>query len=168
MQRVLIIGNNGVGKSTFARKLGKVTGLLVVHLDKHYWQAGWKMPDKDKWLKTVDDLITQEKWIVDGMYPSTLDKRIERADTIIFLDFPKYISLWRVLKRFVTNWWKPKVFDKSKGVPERLSWQIIYKVITFDSVAYLQQLRRLENKKVVVLKSEDEVYSFLELRKTLD
>lgn len=97
--RVLVDGMMGSGKSTFARALGERTGLPVTHLDVHYWKPSWMLPSDDEWLERQRTLLAGEAWIIDGNYNKTLDGRLERAETIIFLDTPWWLCASRALVR---------------------------------------------------------------------
>lgn len=88
MQRVMIVGCPGAGKTTVAKRLAVVTGLPLVHLDFHYWQSGWVRTESDVWAEKVETFAAQPRWIIDGNYGGTLEPRIARADTVIHLDFP--------------------------------------------------------------------------------
>lgn len=66
MQRVLVIGSPGSGKSTLATELAERTGLPLIHLDQEYWRAGWVEPPKAEWRQRVADLISRERWVMDG------------------------------------------------------------------------------------------------------
>ena len=101
MQRVLVIGSGGAGKSAFAVRLGQATGLPVIHLDAAYWKPGWREPSKDAWAARVTQLLAGEHWIMDGNYGGTLEQRLAACDTVVFLDMPRLLCIWRVLKRFV-------------------------------------------------------------------
>jgi adenylate kinase family enzyme len=85
-RRVLVTGMAGSGKSTFSRSLAAKTGLPVIHLDIHFWKPGWTAPSEDEWREKQIDLLAGDEWIVDGNYHETLGLRLERADTIVFLD----------------------------------------------------------------------------------
>ncbi len=99
MQRVAIIGSCGAGKTTLAKSLGERLDLPVIHLDAHYWQPGWQATDADEWQKIQQKLVKGDRWIIDGNYGSTMDIRLTAADTIVWLDFSRYLCLWRVFKR---------------------------------------------------------------------
>ena len=101
MQRVLVIGSGGSGKSTVAARLGELLNLEVNHLDKLYWRAGWVEPETDEWIKIVTDLIERDSWVIDGNYSGTLDLRLQKCDTIVFLDLPRLLCVWRIIKRFL-------------------------------------------------------------------
>lgn len=99
MTRVLVIGCGAVGKTTFAQRLAATTGLPLIHLDSLYWKAGWiKTPDPE-WEPVVREAIAHEQWIIDGSYTGTLALRLTRADTVIYLDYPRRISYWHMVKR---------------------------------------------------------------------
>jgi adenylate kinase family enzyme len=119
VKRVLVIGHPGSGKSTFALDLSKKTGLPVIHLDKEFWQSGWKPTQKDKWRQRVENMAGSEVWIMDGTYDRTLDIRLLRADTVIFLDYSRFLCLWRVIKRIITNFGRVRS-NMADGCPERI------------------------------------------------
>src|SRR2546423_1075672 len=122
MQRVVILGSGGAGKSTLARRLGLATGLPVIHLDAEYWQPGWIEPERDQWDQRVSELAAGEQWIMDGNFSRTLDVRLRACDTIIFLDVPRLLCLQRVIRR----WWRNRGQvrdDMAPECPEKIDWE---------------------------------------------
>jgi adenylate kinase family enzyme len=101
--RILVDGMMGAGKSTFTRALAATTGLPVIHLDLHYWKPGWARPSDDEWRERQRTLLAGEVWIMDGNYNETLPLRLERADTVVFLDTPWWLcasrSFWRGIRK---------------------------------------------------------------------
>ena len=87
MKRVMVIGCGGASKSTFSKQLHSITNLEVFHLDKYYWQPDWVESQTEEWNEQVVEISKKENWIIDGNYGSSMDIRIARADTIIYLDF---------------------------------------------------------------------------------
>ena len=61
MRRVLILGSPGSGKSTLAMRLGTLTGLPVVHLDRLYWRSGWVEPARDEWLPELQAALAETR-----------------------------------------------------------------------------------------------------------
>lgn len=125
MQRVMIIGSSGSGKSTIARKLGVITGLPVIHIDKMYWKSGWILRPAEETIEMVKSAVKADQWIFDGNNTSSFEYRISRADTLIFLDFPTYICIYRVIMRLVKFKMGQPREDMAEGCPERFDWNFI-------------------------------------------
>jgi adenylate kinase family enzyme len=122
MQRVVILGCSGAGKSTFARALGDRLGLPVVHLDALFWQPGWREPKQEAFRAAVAAAIADDAWITDGNYVSrTFDLRLPRADAVIFIDQPRWLCLVRILWRWLTNFGRTRA-DLAEGCPETFDW----------------------------------------------
>ena len=117
MRRIAVVGSGGAGKSTLARALGRRLGLPVVHLDEHYWQPGWRPADPDAWRARQARLVRREAWILDGNYLSTLDLRLGAADTVVFVDLPRWRCAWRATRRVVAGRGQA---NTAPGCPERL------------------------------------------------
>lgn len=88
MQKIMVIGCPGSGKSTFSRALHQKTGLPLCHLDMLYWNSDKTTVEKSVFLARLCDVLQKESWIIDGNYSSTLEMRFEACDTVIFLDLP--------------------------------------------------------------------------------
>ncbi|MBK8985762.1 MAG: hypothetical protein IPM39_06720 [Chloroflexi bacterium] len=119
MERVVIIGSSGSGKSTLARKLGTRTGLPVIHLDQYFWQPGWIETAVPLWQETVHELIQQPRWIIDGNYRQTLTVRLQAADTVVFLDMPRWLCAWQAMRRRIQYHHRPRP-DMAAGCRETL------------------------------------------------
>lgn len=165
MRRVLVIGSGGAGKSTFARRLGEKLGLPVIHLDRLFWHAGWVETPREEWKRKVEELCAGETWLIDGNYSGTLEIRLAACDTVIFLDLPRTLCTWRVLKRAVTyrHGRRP---DMAEGCRERIDLKFLYWVWSYPSrrrPKILARLRELSGgTRVFILRSQAEVERFLE------
>mgnify|MGYP000084129500 CR=1 FL=1 len=132
MQRVLVIGSPGAGKSTLAHALARRTGLPLHHLDRMHWLPGWVERDRAEGLEAVRQVLAQDRWIIDGNYGSSLPLRLTRADTVVWLDYPTHLCLGRALKR----WWayrgrsRP---DMTEGCDERLDPEFLLYIARFRS-----------------------------------
>jgi adenylate kinase family enzyme len=118
-RRVVIIGSSGSGKSTFARRMGAVTGLPVIHIDQLFWQPGWVLPDNAAYLERLSAVVAQDRWIIEGVNPSTLDLRLPRTDLLIRLERHRLVCLWRVGKRIATTRGRVRP-DMAPDCPEKL------------------------------------------------
>lgn len=164
MQRVLVIGSGGAGKSTFAKRLGECTGLPVIHLDALFWQPGWVETDRGEWAARVDELLRLDRWIMDGNYSGTLDRRLLAADTVIFLDLPRALCLWRVVVRRIRFRGRSRP-DMRENCPERLSWEFLRWIWTYPHARRPRILERLngigDGRRVYRLISRAQVEKFL-------
>jgi adenylate kinase family enzyme len=119
VRRILILGGSGAGKSTLAAELGRMTGLPVVHLHRHFWQPGWQEPPPATRRVKVAGLVAEPAWIIDGNFGDTLAARVAAADTILFLNFPTWRCFAQVLKRTLRSFGRVRP-DLAAGCPERL------------------------------------------------
>jgi adenylate kinase family enzyme len=164
MERVLVIGSGGSGKSTVSAKLGELLNLEVNRLDKFFWSAGWVEPARDEWLKTVTALADRDSWIMDGNYSGTLELRLQKADTIVFLDLPRVLCLWRIMKRFLLyrNGTRP---DMAEGCRESLNLEFVEWVWNYPRRSRPKVVRLLqqhaEGKQIFWLRSRSDVKRFL-------
>ena len=164
MKRVLVIGPGGSGKSTFARRLGERLNIEVKHLDRFFWRPGWQEPAKDEWLDTVKELTSEGAWIIDGNYGGTLETRIQRCDTIVFLDLPRLLCLWRIAKRRLLYRSRSRP-DMAEGCHEKLDWEFVRWVWSYSRRSRPKVVKLLrehsETKQIVWLRSRAEVEKFL-------
>ncbi|MHC4939553.1 MAG: DNA topology modulation protein [Planctomycetota bacterium] len=165
MRRVAIVGCGGAGKSTLARDLGTRTGLPVVHLDLHFWNEGWIETPRDRWAEKVDELVAAERWVVDGNYGGTMERRLAAADTIIFLDFPRWRCVGRVLRRRLRYHGRTRP-DLRPGCPERMSGEFLRYIWNYNRTRRTIVLERIDRvsdgRRVEILRSPRAVRRFLE------
>ena len=157
MKRIVVVGSSGSGKSTLANNLGKKLNLPVFHLDKYYWDVGWKerYATKEEFNNVARGFAEQDKWIIDGNYRGTMDMRFERADTIIFLDFPKWRCIFRVLKRTLN---RKQPFDKTKGVKDKVDWFLIKWIVNYPTDTIREKILAYAGQKAIyVLKNDKEI-----------
>ena len=111
MKRVVIIGNSGSGKSTLARQMSKVLGIPAVHMDALRFIEGepWQEIPKDEFCAKVNAAASANEWIFEGCSTSTLPQRLERCDTVIFLDFNRFFCLYYAIKRRIQIKKKPRL-----------------------------------------------------------
>lgn len=123
MKRISITGCCGAGKSTLSLQLGKILNLEVIHLDKKFWNPGWVETPNDEWDVVHENLLKGDTWIIDGSYARTIDTRLRVSDTVIFLDFPRWICFVRWIKRVITHYGRSRP-DLAEGCPEKFDWEL--------------------------------------------
>lgn len=164
MRRVLVIGSGGAGKSTLARRLGEALDIEVVHLDVEHWRPGWVEPSKDEWKRKVEELLRGEEWIIDGNYSGTMEMRLAACDTVVFIDLPRTLCVWRALKRVVTyrHGRRP---DMAEGCEESFDLKFLKWIWDYPKRTQPKVLRLLEEnarvKRVYRLRTRAEVEYFM-------
>jgi adenylate kinase family enzyme len=105
VERVLILGPGGSGKSELSRTISSRTGLPVVHLDVLFWGPAWRAVPPGQALARLSAAVEGERWVLDGNFLQDVDVdgRLRRADTIVFLDLSRWLCLWRVTKRMLRD-----------------------------------------------------------------
>ncbi|WFE38992.1 adenylate kinase [Micromonospora sp. WMMD998] len=124
MRRILVVGNSGAGKSTLAAELAGRLDLPLIHLDRHYWRAGWTAPPLADFRAEVAALAARPAWVMDGNYASTLDLRLPRADLLVLCDPSRWRCLARVLRRRWAHRAAPRP-DLPEGCPERVDLDLL-------------------------------------------
>lgn len=130
MQKVLVIGSPGSGKTEFAINLAARIKLPLIHLDSIYHLPKWPNDIDRKrplWRQEVKDILKASSWIIDGNYGSTLQERFSCADTVFFLDYPRHIAMYRAIKRRIKFHKKVRP-DMPDGWQETLSIQFLSKI----------------------------------------
>lgn len=164
MRRVVVIGPSGSGKTTVARQLAAVTRLPLIHLDSLFWKPGWVPTQDAQWAATVTELVENDTWILDGNYPRTLAARLSACDTVLLLDPPPLVCLWRVLLRH----WR----YRGSHLPElpaacsaRLTFGFVWRILGFRSRERPWILKHLNEsgsaKRLLVLRNDRDVQRML-------
>ena len=163
MKKVIVIGSGGSGKSTFTRELGERTGIEVIHLDQEYWRPNWVKTPTDEWVAKVAAMLERDSWIMDGNFGGTREMRMRAADTIIFLDLPRYVCLYRILKRTMKFYGRSRP-DMTEGCNEKFDlefflWVWNYPNATRDRV--LSTLQTFPEKRSIRLRTKAEIAEYL-------
>ena len=129
--RVHVIGNSGSGKSTLAARLAEALDATFVELDALNWLPGWvglNQTDPDEFERRIRAATEGERWVVAGSYEK-FSRRIlwPRLDTIVWLDLPLRIVVWRMLRRSWKRWRSRELVwgtNQERFWPQLMIWRI--------------------------------------------
>ncbi|AFY72069.1 hypothetical protein Pse7367_3846 (plasmid) [Thalassoporum mexicanum PCC 7367] len=108
MQKVAVFGNAGAGKSTLSQQIATITNLPLHILDRVQYQPGGVAVSSQEYKQAHAEILASEQWVIDGFGSiDTLWLRLDRADTLVYLDLPLPLHFWRVTKRMITGFFVP-------------------------------------------------------------
>lgn len=160
MNKAIIIGCPGSGKTTFAEKLQKCTGLPLYYLD-----AIWHKPDKthiprEEFDQRIVEIFETPKWIIDGNYKRTIEMRMKQCDTVFLFDLPVEVCLQGVTdrvgkERYDLPWLETELDPEFKQFIEDFPK---------DTLPYIYELieKYKDDKRVIIFKSREEADGFIE------
>lgn len=157
MDRAIVIGCPGAGKSTFSRKLSAKTGLPLHYLDMIWHRSDRTVIGREEFDKRLAEITNESQWILDGNYARTLPLRLAKCDTVFFFDLPLHECIEGVKSRLgkdrVDMPWNDDKLD-----PEFLQW-----IIDFprDVVPEINRLLETFDKTIIRFKSRDEADKFI-------
>lgn len=158
MQKVIVIGCPGSGKSTFSRALHDATGLPLYHLDMMHWNADGTHVPKHTFMERLRQALEKEAWIIDGNYASTMELRMQFCDTVFFLDYPLDICMDGIQARKGRE-----RADMPCAMPEDDD-EFIEFINNYHSAsrpAVMELLRKYSHKRIVIFKDRNEADWFL-------
>ena len=159
MNKVIVIGCPGSGKTTFAEKLQKKTKLPLYYLD-----AVWHKPDKthisrEEFDKRIAEIFATKEWIIDGNYNRTIEMRLKECDTVFLFDLPTEVCLQGAIDRIGKGRYDLPWLETELD-PE---FECFIKEFANNSLPRLYELieKYREDKKVIIFKSRKEADVFL-------
>ncbi|MBQ8837451.1 MAG: adenylate kinase [Clostridia bacterium] len=158
MKKAIVIGCPGSGKSTFARKLQKATGIPLYHLDMLYWNADKTSVEKSVFLQRLQYILEKDAWIIDGNYGSTIEMRLSACDTVFFLDYPTDVCLDGIAAR------RGRPRSDMPWVEEADDEEFIAFIKSYNTEsrpAVLELLEKYSDKNITVFHTRDEADEFL-------
>ena len=158
MNKVIIIGCPGSGKSTFSKELQTKTGMPLFHLDMLFWNVDKTHVTREVFDQRLADILKQDSWIIDGNYGRTLETRLKECDTVFLLDFPVDICLSGVNARIG----KPR--DDMPWVEQEFDKEFKKWIIDFpnNELPYIYTLlEKYKHKHLIIFKSHEQINEYL-------
>ena len=158
MQRIIVIGCPGSGKSTVSRALHSKIGIPLYHLDMMYWNADKTTVEKSVFLERLFAVLEKDEWIIDGNYGSTMELRMATCDTVIFLDYPLDICLDGIKER------RGKPHSDLPWIETEEDSEFIEFIKSYNAQQkpkVLELLEKYSEKNIVILESREQADAFL-------
>ena len=157
MNRILILGSPGAGKSTFAKELAKRTGIPLHHLDLIWFHDNGDMESRAIFDKKLQEILETERWIIDGYYPRTLEHRLKCADTVFFFDLPEEVCLEGAKQRLGAK------RDDNPVYETELNDSLRERILTFRifNTPYIEDLLDNFEGKIIRFHSREEIENWL-------
>ncbi|PAT01819.1 hypothetical protein CI105_04845 [Candidatus Izimaplasma bacterium ZiA1] len=166
MNKILILGSSGTGKTTLARTLSKKLKITALHLDSVYWEKNWRNIGKDEFDKKMKSFLkNNQSWVIDGNYlnNSHFKYRLDLADTIIYLDYGVSVALKGIFQR-ASKYRHQVRSDMASGCVEGIDQDFLKYVAKFSDKGKMIKaiIKKYENKKrVLIFNSRKELSEFI-------
>lgn len=158
MNKVIVIGCPGSGKSFFSKELHNKTNLPIYHLDNLYWNEDKTTVSRTLFNERLNKILNEDFWIIDGNYARTMERRIAYCDTVIFLDYETELCLDSV---------KERMGKKRSDIPwveTEEDAELTQYIKSFDveqKPKIFELLNKYNNKNIFVFKSREQANIFL-------
>ena len=160
MQKVMVIGCPGSGKSTFSRALHEIIGLPLYHLDMLFWNADRTTVEKEVFWDRLAEVIAKDNWIMDGNYGSTMELRMQACDTVVFLDYPLDVCMNGITERRGKERPDMPWIESADEVDEEFI-EFVKNYNSENRPAVVVLLEKYKDREIFVFKSRDEADAFL-------
>lgn len=159
MNRILVIGCPGAGKTYFAKALSKIIGIPVIHMDNLYWNKDKTSVSKEELENKLSPYLKEDKWIIDGNYHDTLKQRLEYATDVFFLNMPRETCIEGILQRIDQPRDDIPWVETKKDAIDLIEWTIDYEDRTKADEERL--LKKYKKVNVHILRTRAEVNNYL-------
>ncbi|MDO5520704.1 MAG: DNA topology modulation protein [bacterium] len=163
--KLAILGYSGCGKSTLAKYLGQMYQIPVLYLDTVQYLPDWKVRELSEAVTMVSEFMRQDSWVIDGNYIKYLQReRLEQADYIVFMDFPRIVCFIRAYKRYLKYRNRTRE-SMAKGCNEKMDrefvWWLLHKGREKKRRKHYQEIVAEFSEKTVIIKSQRQLDEFM-------
>jgi len=158
VNKISIIGGSGTGKTTLANNLSKQLNLPAYHIDGMHHLDNWQIRDKAERDKIILEKASEEKWIIDGTYRSTLEHRLVCADLIIYLDYSSLAQVKGILGRYIKEHGKER--PEIPGCKERMTLEFLEQTWNWRKNKrkfIIDKINKIDNHKVLIFKNRKQL-----------
>lgn len=161
--KIVVLGVSASGKTTFTRELEKKTSITATHIDATMWKPGWEYIGDEKTVAAIETASQGDSWIIEGYIVK--DARVDlfnKADRILYLDYPNYLSAWRYLLRCLKH--RKNARLELPGSPDKFKFKTLKLIYNKGEVWKLEKLFKEYdwNKKITRFRSPKEAEQYLQ------
>ncbi len=160
MNKAIIIGCPGAGKSTFSRQLRDVTGLPLYYLDMLYHKPDRTTVPREEFDAKLGEILARDRWIIDGNYQRTLERRLIAADAVFLLDYSTEVCITGARERV------GRAREEIPWVENELDPEFRQAILDFSSNQLPKIYELLEKhskgKQIIIFKSRQESQKYLD------
>ncbi|HEX7183481.1 MAG TPA: adenylate kinase [Thermoanaerobaculia bacterium] len=167
MERVVVIGNSGGGKSVLSRQLAAKLQLPYIDVDSILWLPGWQIVPAEAYQSEHSRLIAQERWLIDGLgMPDSIPSRLARATDVVLIDMPLWMHFWLAAERQI-RWTAGQLPHPPGGFSEPPPTHGLFKTIWEVDRDWMPEIRSLvgheetRGKRIFRLASVEDLDGFL-------
>ena len=167
MKKIVVFGKPGSGKSTLSKNLSSATSIKLHALDSIVYKKNGDLVDRKTYDKEHENILSSDSWIIDGFGPiESFNKRLDEADTLIYIEMPYVISYWLVTKRLLKG-----LVVKPEGWPDGSSilkgtlesYKVLKLCPKFWNDSFMQKIEKIStNRSLYVIRSISELNSFVD------
>ncbi|MDX1357442.1 MAG: hypothetical protein R3232_01285 [Clostridia bacterium] len=128
INKIIVIGKAGSGKTTVADILGREFGLPVYYMDRLFFDSQWKWKPKEESIGKLEEICGRDQWVLDSMGPDTAANNLKKADMVVFIDSSKFICLINVFKRRLKSMFIPR-HEAPEGSDNKIYPSFIKKLV---------------------------------------
>src|SRR3990172_230224 len=165
MNKIVVIGPPGAGKTEFANEVGRILGIDTVnHLDNFFWKPGWIRTTERERHVIIMNLTEKDKWIIEGNFLDTIDVQFSHADMVIWLNLSPFICLYRVVRRYFSYIGKERP-EIAPGCRDKITSQFLFSIFAYkiiDNKLIKKKLEKQNSPPFVVLNNPNDVNAYLE------
>ena len=163
--KIAILGYSGSGKSTLAKHLSSRYRLPLLYLDTVQFEENWKLRDRAQAMTMVSAFMQNESWVIDGNYASFFQKeRLEQADCIVYMAFPRFACLYRAFKRYRPHRNRTRE-SMAEGCVEKIDlpfiWWILFQGRSREKRRYYRQILAKYPSKTIFIKNQRQLDAFM-------
>ena len=169
MKKIVVIGTCGSGKTTMGRALAQKLSIPCLDMDELFWLPGWKKRPFDAFESLVKQATNRENWIISGNYSKLQHLTLAQADTVVWLDLPLHVLLWRILKRSVLQHFTKATICNGNRQSFSQFWWLFKHLFTsyWSKKKRYQKLKETSEVTWIHLKSTRQANAWLQKRLTI-